>query len=158
MQTLKENSINYVVFPYEELNTGSLGPGDKIYILYTYQTMANDTSSALIASSSVDVNSRWMTAATEIITSGSADFSQLRLQPGTTYNIELRYGNQEPETWGDVSTTWEQTTRTFGEDKRIIGNTITLGQDRVFISGSVQPQQKVYVSSNEDAVLRIYQG
>ena len=158
MQTLRENNINYVVFPYQELNTGSLDPGDKIYVLYAYQTMANDTSSALIASASVDVNSRWITATSEIITNGSATFSQLKLQPGTTYNIELKYGNSQPETWGDVSTTWLETTRTFGEDKKVIGNTITLGQDRIFVSGSVLPQEKIYVSSNEDAVLRIYQG
>lgn len=158
MQTLKENSINYLVFPYKEIDSSSLEPSGNVYILYTYQTMANDTSSALLVSSSVEVNDRWMTAATEIITSGSASSSQIRLQPGTTYNIELKYGSFKPETWGDVETSWLNTTRTFGEDKRIIGANITLGNDVVFVSGSVSPTQKIYVSSNEDAVLKIYQG
>ena len=158
MQTLEENKINYVIFPYNEFSTGSLPSEGNIFILYAYQTMKNDIGSYSYASSSVEENSRWRIATTDIITSGSATESQLKFDAGTTYEIELWYGLEPQVTWGQTTTTWAQTTKTWGIDAVLGTPHIVLGQDRIFVSGSVTPDQKIYVSSNEDAVLRIYQG
>jgi len=159
MQTLKENSINYLVFPYVEFTTGSLPQGDKIYILYAYQTMENDTGSYTFQSSSVvEKEERWRVATADIQTSGSDSSLELRVQAGTTYEIELWFGIEPQLTWGTTSTLWGQTSKKWGDDPVLSTPHIVLNTDRMFISGSVLPQQKVYISSNEDAVLKIYQG
>lgn len=159
MQTLQENQINYLVFPYVEFTTGSLPQGDKIYILYAYQTMENDTGSYTFQSSSViEKEERWRVATADIQTSGSDSSLELRVEPGTTYEIELWFGIEPGLTWGTTSTLWGQTTRKWSDDPFLSTPHIVLNTDRMFISGSVLPQQKVYISSNEDAVLKIYQG
>jgi len=180
MQTVEENKINYIVFPWVEYTTGSLPIGNKFYILYAYQTMANDTGSYSWQSSSVvDRDERWRVATTDIITSGNDTTTELRLNAGTTYQIQLRYGLVPKVTWGTTTTTWIETTKTWGSDPFLGTPHIVLGQDRLFVSGGVSPIQKeyispdeeiilasgstdmnetIYISSNEDAVLKIYQG
>jgi hypothetical protein len=180
MQTVEENKINYLVFPWIEYTTGSLRTGEKIYILYAYQTMANDTGSYTWQSSSVvERDERWRVATTDIQTSGSDSSTELRLEAGTTYQIELWFGNEPELTWGTSSTLWGETTRKWGDDSFLATPHIKLNTDRLFISGTVEPgvkqyispneeiiiasgslenNPKMYISSNEDAVLRIYQG
>lgn len=180
MQTVEENKLNYLVFPWVDLTTGSLPSGDKIYILYAYQTMANDTGSYSWASASVaERDERWRVATTNILTSGSETSAELKLEAGTTYTVEFRYGLVPEVTWGTTSTLWGSTTRKWGEDSILGTPHIKLNEDILFVSGTVEPALKqyispneeiiiasgstennptVYVSSNEDAVLKIYQG
>lgn len=180
MQTVEENKVNYLVFPWVDFTTGSLPPGDKIYILYAYQTMANDSGSyTWMSSSVVERDERWRVATTNIITEGSPTIDELRLQAGTTYEIQLRYGIEPIVVWRQIETAWINTQRTWGADPINPAEQIILSQDRLFVSGGVEPTQKqyispneeiiiasgstdmdekVYISSNENAVLRIYQG
>jgi len=159
MQRVEENKVNYLVFPYKAFSTDSLPAGENVFILYAYQTMANDTNSFSYISSSVETNDRWRTAVAEIITDGNPSLGQLKLEPGTTYNLELRYGQEEGLTWGEAETEWEDTFLTWSTAKTITpSNLIQLGNDTIFVSGSVSPDEKLYISSNENAVLKIYQG
>jgi hypothetical protein len=184
MQTVEENKINYLVFPWVEYTTGSLPSGDKIFILYAYETMANDTGSFTWQSSSVvERDERWRVATTNIQTSGSDSSTELRLEAGTTYQIELWFGLSPKITWSTTSTLWGQTTRKWsdesGEGSLLDTPHIKLNTDRLFVSGTVEPgvkqyispneeiiiasgslenEPKMYISSNEDAVLKIYQG
>ena len=180
MQTVEENKINYLVFPWQEFTTGSLPSGDKIFILYAYQTMANDTGSYSWQSSSVvERDERWRVATTDIKTSGNDSSLELRLEAGTTYQIELWFGNIPTATWGTTPTLWSETTRRWGQDSFLGTPHIKLNTDRLFVSGTVEPgvkqyispneeiiiasgslvnEPKMYISSNEDAVLKIYQG
>lgn len=156
MQTVQENTINYLVFPSSSFDTSSISGSGNYYILYAYQTMENDSSDYDWMSSSIDTNDRWRTVTADIITSGTDTSSTLKLQAGTTYQIELRYGKVTAAIWSEVETLWTDTTQLWSEKSEL--NTVTLDTDRIFVSGSVAPNQKVYVSSNEDATLKIYQG
>jgi hypothetical protein len=159
MQTVEENKTNYLVFPYEEF-TDTLPSGSKIYALFAYQTMQNDSSSYQFVSSSIIENDRWSTVPTKIITSGTPLVDELKLIAGTTYEIQLRYALKPiPFTWSTVQGTWSGIQLKWGYQS-IVGydSSILLQQDRLFVSGAVSPNEKVYISSNEDAVLRIYQG
>ena len=159
MQTVEENKINYLVFPYNEF-TDTLPSGSKIYALFAYQTMANDSSSYQWASASIDSNSRWRTVTSDIITSGTPVSGQLKLVPGTTYEVQLRYALEPvPFTWSTVEGTFSNIQLKWNYES-IIGynSSILLESDRMFISGSVSPNEKLYISSNEDAVMTIYQG
>ena len=180
MQTVEENKVNYLVFPWVEYTTGSLPAGEKIYILYAYQTMANDTGSYTWQSSSVaERDERWRVATTDIQTSGSDSSLELRVEPGTTYQIELWFGNEPQATWSTTSTLWGQTTRKWSDDSFLATPHIVLNTDRLFVSGTVEPgvkqyispneeiiiasgslvnNPKMYISSNETAVVKIYQG
>lgn len=181
MQTVEENKVNYLVFPWVDFTTGSLPDGDKIYILYAYQTMANNSGSyTWMSSSVVERDERWRVATADIITEGSPQVPyELRLEAGTTYEIQLRYGIEPIVTWGQMTSTWGNTSRTFGANPINPAEQIVLSSDRLFVSGGVYPYEKqyisdneeiiiasgstdmdetVYISSNEDAVLKIYQG
>lgn len=159
MQTIKENQINFLVFPYVEFTTGSLPQGDKIFLLYAYQTMENDTGSFTFQSASViEKDERWRVATADIQTSGSDSSLELRVEPGTTYEIELWFGIEPGLTWGTTTTLWGQTSINWSDNAVLSTPHIVLNKDTMFISGSVLPQQKLYISSNETAVLKIYQG
>ena len=180
MQTVEENKINYLVFPWVEFTTGSIPPGDKIYILYAYQTMANDSGSyTWMSSSVVERDERWRVATANITDSSTELITELSLKPGTTYEIELRYGIEPIVTWKQHETTWINTSKVWSAGAFNPQDQIILNTDRLFVSGTVEPagkqyispneeiilasgstdmNEKVYVSSNEDAVLRIYQG
>lgn len=180
MQKVEENKINYLVFPWVDFTTGSLPQGDKIYILYAYQTMENDTGSYTWQSSSVvERDERWRVATTDIQTSGTDSSLELRVEPGTTYEIELWFGNVPTATWGTTPTLWSEATRKWSDDSFLSTPHIKLNTDRMFISGTVEPavkqyispneeiiiasgslenNPKMYISSNETAVVKIYQG
>ncbi len=159
MQTVEENKINYLVFPYNGF-TDTLPSGSKIYALFAYQTMQNNSSDYQWVSSSVESNSRWRKVPTDIITSGTPNVGQLRLLPGTTYEIQLRYALEPiPFTWSTVQGTWSNIQLKWNYQSSVTyDSSILLESDRIFVSGSVFPNEKIYISSNEDAVMTIYQG
>ena len=157
MQTVEENKINYLVFPSNEFDTGSLPEGDKSYILFAYQSMQNNSGSYTYTSASADSNDRWRTVPVTI-TSGTPSTGQLSLQAGTTYEIQLRYGIEPQVTWIEVTSNWGETSRVWSAEPFNPAEQIILETDRVFVSGSVSPTGSVYISSNEDAQLTIYQG
>lgn len=180
MQTVEENKINYIVFPYTDWSWENEPVGNKSYYLYAYQTMANDTGSFSYMSSSVqERDERWRVATSNIITEGTPALTELRLNAGTTYELQLWYALQPQITWKETTTEWINTPRRWGDDPFIGTPHIVLNSDRIFVSGSVSPVQKqyispdeqiiiasgstdmnetIYISSNEDAVLKIYQG
>lgn len=154
MQTVRENTTNYLVFPYQDFSPSSLPSGDKIWVLYAYQTLANDTGSYSYVSASVqDSDDRWRTAIANVITSGSATAEEIKLQVGTTYNLELRYTLNQGLTWSTTSTLWGETSRKWGDDSFLGTPHIKVGEDTIFVSGSVSPIQKQYISDNEVIVL-----
>lgn len=155
MQTVEENKINYLVFPSQSIDTSSLDESGNYFILYAYQTMENDDSEFIYQSSSVDTNERWRTVTANIQTTDTPS-TELLVKAGTTYEIQLRYGTIESPTWGETEDTWGSVSDTWGRLIKV--NTVTLANDTMFVSGSVIPNQKIYVSSNEDATLKIYQG
>jgi len=183
---LKDNQENKITFQKETdtpLVTSSLESG-KVFSILMYQTMANDTGSTLITKGTFTNpnNPRWITLGFKITGSNSYPNGLVDLQPGTTYDLEVYYGDEpKQEVWG--TTTYKWNTANFPWNSSInaetIKNTGVLKySDIAFISGSVEPilkqyisdsevinlltgsasQEIVYVSPNEDAVLKIYQG
>lgn len=159
MQTVEENKVNYLVFPYNTF-TDTLPSGSKIYALFAYQSMENNTGSYQWTSASLDENDRWRTIPTKIITSGTPLAGELKLQAGTTYELQLRYALEPiPFTWSTVQGTWSNIQLKWSYESKVgYNSSILLETDRLFVSGAVTPTEKIYVSSNEDAVLKIYQG
>lgn len=161
MQTIEENKINYFVFPYETFSSGSLPSGSLNYFLYAYETMANDSANgdgSLITLR--NESERWRIASTYVESTNSDDNNKLFLRAGTTYEIELRFGVVGSQLWGTTTSEWIDTINTWSYDEFNfdIDNSVLISQDRAFCSGSVSPNQKIYISSNEDAVMTIYQG
>lgn len=159
MQTVEENKINYFVFPYEAFSSASLEDGQ--YFLYAYPTMANDTGSAdgsLVSVTRKD--DRWRVVSTYIESTNTSANDKLFLRAGTTYEIQLKWGVLNEQIWGNVSTLWTEAVNewSYNEIDFQTNNSIVISSDRAFCSGSVSPNQKIYISSNEDAVLTIYQG
>lgn len=173
MITLKENQTNTITYQKETdtpLVTSSYENGYG-YNIVIYPTLQNDTSLASITfttSSTEERNPRWETLSFDI--SSSTEYTEARVQglPGTTYNLEVWYGPEIDTTgliWGTTSTTFGGTSTIWsnGENGEITYNQITSVstkrfEDRVFISGSVSPIEKKYISSNEQAVYTVYQG
>lgn len=167
MITLKENQQNTITFQKEidtPLVTSSLQTG-YVYNIITYPTLQNNTDlSSITYTNNVEPNNpRWVTLKTIITGSGEYNLNELAGLGGTTYNLEIWYGPT-----GSASTVWSQTTTTWGETTQLWNqavdyNGITLNStlvysDRIFVSGSVQPNQKKYISSNEDATYIVYTG
>ena len=172
MITLKENQLNTITFQKENdtpLVTSSLESGS-VYNIILYPTLQNNTLlSSITYTTDVDeTNPRWITLDTIISSSNDYNGNQIEAKGGTTYNLEIWYGPiilDDKLIWGETETTWANTTLTwaYGGISDINYNTVTAGaelkyQDRVFISGSVQPIQKKYISSNEDATYNVYTG
>ena len=174
MITLKENQTNTITYQKETdtpLVTSSYEDGYG-YNIVIYPTLQNDTSIASITfttSSTEERNPRWETLSFDI--SSSTDYEQATIKglPGTTYNLEVWYGPEiDPSglIWGTTSTTFGGTSTIWSNDgdySSITYNQITSVstkrfEDRVFISGSVSPIEKKYISSNEQAVYTVYQG
>ena len=174
MITLKENQQNTITYQKETdtpLVTSSYEDG-YVYNIVIYPTLENDTSIASIAfttSSTEDVNPRWETLSFDISSSTQYTSARLKGLPGTTYNLEVWYGpaitgsgliwGTATNTFGEESTLWSYA----GTDGGVTYNEITAlstkrFEDRVFISGSVSPIEKKYISSNEQAVYTVYQG
>ena len=174
MITLKENQTNTITYQKETdtpLVTSSYENGYG-YNIVIYPTLQNDTSLASITfttSSTEERNPRWETLSFDI--SSSTDYTQATVQglPGTTYNLEVWYGPEITGSglvWGTTSTTFGGTSTIWsfgGVEQGVTYNEITSiatkrFEDRVFISGSVSPIEKKYISSNEQAVYTVYQG
>jgi len=167
MITLKENQLNTITFQKENdtpLVTSSLQDG-YVYNIITYPTLQNNTdlSGITYTLNVVPTNPRWVTLKTNISSSSEYNLNQLGAMGGTTYNLEIWYGPT-----GSASTVWSQTTTTWGETTQlwnqavnyngITANSTLVYEDRVFVSGSVQPNQETYISSNEDATYTVYTG
>ena len=172
MITLKENQPNTITFQKETdtpLVTSSLDSGS-VYNIILYPTLQNNTDlSSITYTSDVDVsNPRWTTLDTIISSSSDYSGNQIEAKGGTTYNLEVWYGPiipREDLIWGETITTWGTTIQTWDGSgtQDVTYDSITSistlkYQDRVFISGSVQPNQKKYISSNEDATYNVYTG
>ena len=171
MITLKENQLNTITFQKETdtpLVTSSLDSGS-VYNIITYPTLQNNTDLAGITYTT-DVeptNPRWTTLKTNLSSSSEYNENKLEGVGGTTYNLEIWYGPIVPDTeliWGNTQSTWIQTTSTWASTagevdyNSVIQNSTLKYQDRVFVSGSVQPNQETYISSNEDATYTVYTG
>tara|TARA_R110000822_G_scaffold61319_6_gene151840 strand:- start:3770 stop:4285 length:516 start_codon:yes stop_codon:yes gene_type:complete len=171
MITLKENQLNTIAFQKETdtpLVTSSLDSGS-VYNIITYPTLQNNTALAGITYTT-DVeptNPRWTTLKTNIASSSNYTNNQIEGDGGTTYNLEIWYGPIVPNTqliWGTTETTWLQTTQTWSSiGGNVNYNTVTANStlkytDRIFVSGTVQPNQETYISSNEDATYIVYTG
>ena len=171
MITLKENQLNTITFQKEfgtPLTTSSYESGS-VYNIITYQTIQNNTGSAGITyTTDVDVsNPRWTTLRTNITGSSVYDENKIKGRAGTTYNLEVWYGpiaSGSTLVWETTTSTWSETEEIWASTTGEINyNTVTQNstkvyQDRVFISGSVQPIEKTYISPNENATYKIYQG
>lgn len=183
MQTLKEKEYNIIVFPYSEIPDPNPFAGRKNvgYIVYAYDIMANDPSGSYAygfdSSAGVSVGRWWET---EIgINIDNTVVNNIQLRPGTTYELEFRYGIQPKVTWKQTDTQWRFRRDTWGSEQFFDNNYFVIGESTVFISGSVSPiekqyisdnetiylytgsesiTEKIYVSSNENALLKIYQG
>jgi hypothetical protein len=172
MITLKETQTNTITFQKETdtpLVTSSYEE-TKVYNVIIYPTMANDTGSASITytTSSSEENPRWTTLGFNISSTSSYDGNTVAAYGGTTYNLEVWYG--EPVTgsvltWGTTESTWINTTQlwSFGGTNDINYNTVTQNselkyKDRLFVSGSTTPTETKYISSNENATYTVYQG
>jgi hypothetical protein len=157
MQTVEENKINYIVFPRETFSSSSLELGQ--YFLYAYETLANDTGSGDNSIATVtQQGDRWRVANTYIESTNTSDNDKLFLRAGTTYEVELKWGVLSAETWGESKTLWVNTSNSWSYDTTDFDtpNSVVVSRDRLFCSGSVSPNQKLYISSNEDAEMVIY--
>jgi hypothetical protein len=159
MQTLRENQINYLVFPSESIDT-SFG---NTYVILIHETLTNNELYDNFATGSITKqNNRWITVESFVTGSQTSDLGKLWAKPGLTYELDFRVGATPYYTWIEAYPEWIQAQGTWVQNglssDMIEANTIRIGQDRVFISGSVPPNKKLYVTSNEDASFVIYQG
>ena len=173
MITLKENQRNTITYQKEAdtpLVTSSYEDG-KVFNIIIYPTLQNDTGSASITftTSSTEDNPRWETLSFDITSSTDFYNKQVSAYPGTTYNLEVWYGPypipSDTLVWGTTTTSWTDTETVWSYsgiptiNYDIITENATLKyQDRIFVSGSVSPIEKKYISSNENAVYTVYQG
>ena len=173
MITLKENQTNTITYQKETdtpLVTSSYEDG-KVFNIIIYPTLENNTDLASITftTSSSETNPRWETLSFDITSSTNYYNKKVSAYGGTTYNLEVWYGTSPTSSytsvWGTTETNWGDTyvIWAFSEIPTIDYETITQQstlkyQDRVFVSGSVSPTQKKYISSNENAVYTVYQG
>jgi hypothetical protein len=171
MISLKENQLNTITFQKENdtpLVSSSYDTGS-VYNIITYPTLQNNTALAGITyTNDVDpTNPRWTVLRTNISSSSEYNENKIKGEGGTTYNLEIWYGpisSGSVLVWGTTETTWTNTTQIWAsEDTGISYNNITENsilkyQDRVFISGSVQPNQETYISPNENATYIVYTG
>ncbi len=172
MITLQENQTNTIAYQKETdtpLVSSSYEDG-KVFNIVIYPTLSNNTGSASITKvpTTSEDNPRWEVLNFDISSSSDYFSEKLGAENGTTYNLEIYYGY--PFT-GSAAIVWGTTTSTFGATSAIWAtpdtsiptyNDVTSGElkytDRVFISGSVSPIEKKYISSNENAVYTVYQG
>jgi hypothetical protein len=171
MISLKENQLNTITFQKENdtpLVSSSYDTGS-VYNIITYPTLQNNTALAGITyTNDVDpTNPRWTVLRTNISSSSEYNENKIKGEGGTTYNLEIWYGpisSGSVLVWGTTETTWTNTTQIWAsEDTGISYNNITENsilkyQDRIFVSGTVQPNQETYISSNEDATYIVYTG
>ena len=174
MITLKENQLNTITFQKETdtpLVTSSLQDG-YVYNIITYPTLQNNTdlSGITYTLNVVPTNPRWVTLKTNISSTSDYNLNQLGAMGGTTYNLEIWYGPigiVNDFIWINNTNTWTNETRLWSAPSSgsgvidydtITANSTLVYEDRVFVSGSVQPNQETYISSNEDATYTVYTG
>ena len=174
MITLKENQLNTITFQKETdtpLVTSSYDTGS-VYNIITYPTLQNNTDLAGITyTTDVDeTNPRWTTLKTNLSSTSNYNGNEIKGDGGTTYNLEVWYGpqiNLNDFIWTNNQNTWAEETRLWSapssgalavDYNSVIENSILKYQDRVFVSGSVQPNEKKYISSNEDGTYTVYTG
>jgi hypothetical protein len=172
MITLKSNQQNTITYQKETdtpLVTSSYEDG-KVFNIVIYPTLSNDTGSASITftTSSSEYNPRWEVLNFDISSSSEYFEKTIGAKNGTTYNLEVYYGAPFTAStalvWGTTSSTFGSTSEiwSFGAQLQPEYNDVTSGElkyrDRIFISGSVSPIGKKYISSNERAVYTVYQG
>ena len=171
MITLKENQTNTITYQKEvdtPLITSSY-ESSYVYNIVIYPTLENDTTKASITftTSSTEDNPRWETLSFDISSSSEYTGSVVKGLPGTTYNLEVWYGPEVTGSslvWGTTTSNWGETTEEWNFNPLDItySDITDISQkrfsDRIFISGSVSPIEKNYISSNENAVYTVYQG
>lgn len=173
MITLKELQSNTITYQKETdtpLVTSSYQDG-YVYNIILIPTLQNDTGSASITyttSSSEDRNPRWETLTFDISSSTNYEQNVVKGLPGTTYDLEVWYGpiaSGSSLIWGTTAETWTGTDEIWASADDDIPsynlatqNATLKYRDRVFVSGSVSPIEKKYISSNENAVYTVYQG
>jgi hypothetical protein len=174
MITLKENQLNTITFQKETdtpLVTSSYD-SSSVYNIITYPTLQNNTDLAGITyTNDVDeTNPRWTTLKTNLSSSSEYTENKLEAKGGTTYNLEIWYGpiaEVNDFIWSRNTNTWANETRLWSYQSSgseevtydsVTQNATLKYQDRVFVSGSVEPTQKKYISSNEDATYNVYTG
>lgn len=159
MQTLRENQINYIVFPSESIDI-TYG---NTYVILLHETLTNnDLYDTFATGSIVERNNRWITVEMDLTGSKSDNLDKLYAKAGLTYELDFRVGKSPYYTWIEAYPEWIGAEGTWIQNglnsDMIEANTIRVGQDRVFISGSVDPTKKLYITSNEDASFVIYTG
>lgn len=159
MQTLKENQLNYIVFPSSSFTAG-VGSD---YLIFLTPTLTNNELYDTYATASLEeLNSRWRVVETFISTDIQGDLDKVYAKAGQTYELQLRYGNGGYSVWIDAYPEWKDAEGTWIQNGLAPGtvkaNSVLISQDRVFISGSVDPTETLYITSNEDASFVIYQG
>jgi len=81
------------------------------------------------------------------------------VKSGTTYEISFRYGIRPFYIWKEATPLWTDTEGTWSNPfLPTSNNSVIMGKDRMFVSGSVSPEEKLYITSNDDAKFTIYQG
>lgn len=159
MQTLKENQLNYLVFPSSSFTAGT---GSDWVIILTPTLTNNELYETFATASVEELNSRWRVMETYITGSTSDTVGRLYAEAGQTYELDLRFGESPYITWIEAYPLWIEAGGTWKQNglsgDMVRENTVRVSQDRVFISGSVDPTRKLYITSNEDASFVIYQG
>lgn len=157
MQTTKENSRNNLVFEYGTKAWVNPPTGSKTNFILAYETLANDSGSGTFATASLEFNNRWYTTPITFVSESTSDKGKLFVRAGTTYEIELRYGLTPYYIWGEAQDKFGQAKGTWVEPYSATSdNSIVLKEDRMFVSGTVEPGQKLYITANEDAEMVIY--
>ena len=163
MQTVKENQVNKLVWPYEVVAWVNPPTGSKSNYILAYETLANDSGSSEVSSfatASLEMNNnRWRVTPINLVTGSTTNLGQMYVKAGTTYEISFRYGIRPFYTWKEATPLWTDTEGTWSNPfLSTSNNSIPQGSDRMFVSGAVSPEETLYITSNDDAKFTIYQG
>ena len=163
MQTVKENQVNELVWPYEVVAWVNPPSGSKSNYIFAYETLANNPNSSQFASfatASLELNNeRWRVTPINLVTGSTTNLGEMYVRAGTTYEISFRYGIKPFYTWKEAEPLWEETAGNWSSPfLPTTDNSIIMGSDRMFVSGAVSPKETLYITSNDDAKFTIYQG
>jgi hypothetical protein len=160
MQTVQENKKNELVWPYKVVALVNAPTGSKSNFIFAYETLANDRSKGVFATASLELNNnRWRRTPITIVTGSTTNLGEMYARAGTTYEVEFRYGIRPFYIWKEATSLWKDTEGTWANPYTANdNNSVAMASDRMFVSGSVSPNQKLYLTSNEDAKFTIYQG
>ena len=163
MQTVKENQVNELVWPYEVVAWVNPPTGSKSNYILAYETLANDSGSSEVSSfatASLEMNNeRWRVTPINLVTGSTTNLGEVYVKAGTTYEIEFRYGIRPFYIWKEATPLWTDTEGTWSNPfLSTSNNSIPQGSDRMFVSCAVSPKETLYITSNDDAKFTIYQG